>query len=857
MAYRFNPFTGTLDDVGSGGGGGGTPGGANTDVQFNDAGTFGGQSNFTFDKTTPSLTLGSMLFSAPPGGSAQVSTDGTATDFTFAPATVDGTLSSSLSLFSQIATEPWGAFLFQTWNNAPSVFVGLNLIVDDAASASASLLLNLNTGGFVSPVSQFSVSKIGNVIAVGSVTASDFIMAGSSLKTDTTTGHQGFLQAYDVNDAVYRTFATLTNGNTPTFDISAPAGGTLSGNFTTLQVGGTNVLTAVTAHNVLSATHGDTLTASVVRGDVIIGNSTPKWSRLAIGANGTVLSSNGTDVVWTAAGGTGTVTSVGLSLPAMFTVSGTPVTTAGTLTAVLATEVTKTFLAGPTSGADAAPTFRVLAVADVPTLNQDTTGSAAKWTTARLLAGNSVDGSAAVAFANKVIVQGTVDTGLSAAQFLGALGTGIVKNTTTTGVLSIAVSGDFPTLNQNTSGSAATLTTPRAINGVNFDGSAPITVTAAAGTLTGATLAANVLASSLTSVGTLAALTVTATITGSVSGNAATVTTNANLTGPITSSGNATSIAAQVGTGTTFAMSASPTFTGIVTAPSFSLAGNISAAAWTTSGIRLIGVAATLTDTTSSGTVATGYTDVLGGNTIAASSATTFTNYVTTYHKDPVQGTNVTFTNKWALGADSMRIGTSNQLTVSLTGVLTATSPVFTTPVLGTPTSGTLTNATGLPISTGVSGLGTGVATFLGTPSGTNFAAALTGVTFPTSGTIPTLGATQTFTASWVQKRTTTVASSATPAINTDTTDEFTITALAANITSFTTNLTGTPVNGQTLIVRILDNATARTLAWGASFIARGVALPTTTVLSKYLYVGFLWNSTTSTWDCVASSQEA
>jgi hypothetical protein len=67
--------------------------------------------------------------------------------------------------------------------------------------------------------------------------------------------------------------------------------------------------------------------------------------------------------------------------------------------------------------------------------------SASKWTTARTLAGNSVDGSANVAFVNKFIVQGTADAGLSAAQFLGALGTGLVKNTTTTGVLSIATAG--------------------------------------------------------------------------------------------------------------------------------------------------------------------------------------------------------------------------------------------------------------------------------------------------------------------------------------------------------------------------------------------------------------------------------
>ena len=59
----------------------------------------------------------------------------------------------------------------------------------------------------------------------------------------------------------------------------------------------------------------------------------------------------------------------------------------------------------------------------------------------------------------------------------------------------------FPTFNQNTTGSAATLTTSRNINGVAFNGSADITVTAAAGTLSGATLASGVTASSLTSFG--------------------------------------------------------------------------------------------------------------------------------------------------------------------------------------------------------------------------------------------------------------------------------------------------------------------------------------------------------------------
>ena len=56
----------------------------------------------------------------------------------------------------------------------------------------------------------------------------------------------------------------------------------------------------------------------------------------------------------------------------------------------------------------------------------------------------------------------------------------------------------------------------------------------------------------------------------------------------------------------------------------------------------------------------------------------------------------------------------------------TLTSPTLTTPALGTPSSGTLTSCTGLPISSGVSGLGTGIATFLATPSSANLISAIT-----------------------------------------------------------------------------------------------------------------------------------
>ena len=78
------------------------------------------------------------------------------------------------------------------------------------------------------------------------------------------------------------------------------------------------------------------------------------------------------------------------------------------------------------------------------------------------------------------------------------------------------------------------------------------------------------------------------------------------------------------------------------------------------------------------------------------------------------------------------------------------------------------------------------------------------------------------------------------------------VTAQAVAITSFTTNLSGTPVDGDLLMIKITDNGTAQTIAWGSSFEASTVALPTTTAVSTLLTVGFEWNPTTSEWRCIA-----
>lgn len=103
-----------------------------------------------------------------------------------------------------------------------------------------------------------------------------------------------------------------------------------------------------------------------------------------------------------------------------------------------------------------------------------------------------------------------------------------------------------------------------------------------------------------------------------------------------------------------------------------------------------------------------------------------------------------------------------------------------------------------------------------------------------------------------INPRVNTITSSATPTPAGDTTDEFTVTAQAAGATFAAP--TGTPVEGQKLMIRIKDNGSAQTLAWNAIYRAgTDVALPTTTVISKTMYLGFVYNATDSKWDLLAS----
>lgn len=100
--------------------------------------------------------------------------------------------------------------------------------------------------------------------------------------------------------------------------------------------------------------------------------------------SGSALFASGGGSLGGGGGGSGTVTSVGLALPNIFSVSGTPVTTSGTLTGALATQTANRIWAGPTTGSAAAPTFRALVAGDIPALPY----SSSTLTSAHLFVGN-------------------------------------------------------------------------------------------------------------------------------------------------------------------------------------------------------------------------------------------------------------------------------------------------------------------------------------------------------------------------------------------------------------------------------------------------------------------------------------
>lgn len=157
----------------------------------------------------------------------------------------------------------------------------------------------------------------------------------------------------------------------------------------------------------------------------------------------------------------------------------------------------------------------------------------------------------------------------------------------------------------------------------------------------------------------------------------------------------------------------------------------------------------------------------------------------------------------------------------------------------------------------GITAFDTGTSTALtagtieiGNASDTTLSRSSAGVLAVEGAVLPTISSTNTFTNKRVTKRVLNLGSSATPTINTDLYDIVNITGLTVDITSMTTNLSGTATDGQQLRINYTGTA-ARAITHGASFANGPVALPTTTVTTTRLSVLYEFDGTV--FRCMAS----
>lgn len=345
---------------------------------------------------------------------------------------------------------------------------------------------------------------------------------------------------------------------------------------------------------------------------------------------------------------------------------------------------------------------------------------------------------------------------LTSEQATGALASGILYNTTTTGVLSIAAAGtDYAAPNQTMYIGTTAVTINRA---------------SAALTLAGLTL-------TTPDIGTPSAGVLT-NCTGTASGLTAGTVTNATFT---------TALTVNTGTLTLTANSAN----------------------------------------TSVLTIGAGAVSVSGANT----------------------GDN-------AANSSSTYIGTTAVALNRSSGALTLAGITLTTPDIGTPSAGTLTNCTGLPVAgiTASTATALGVGSVeLGHASDTTLSRSAAGVLAVEGVVIPSISSTNTLTNKRITQRVTTTTDDATAVIDIDTCDVYQLSAIANN-TEFTT--TGTPTDGQKLIIRLKDAGVSKTLTW-TGFTAIGVTLPAATTAGKWHYIGATYNLAATAWHAIAVAEEA
>jgi hypothetical protein len=326
------------------------------------------------------------------GGLANVASSGSFTDLINVPTASAGTLGlikvgSGLTITAGVLSANAQPLVPATNASLGGVIVGTGLTVDGTG------LLSISSSFGVSSVSGQTGAVV--VSATGSGTASSVALVNDPGNTTGT---------IKLKDLVQGTGITLTGATT---SVTVAASLATSGAVgvvkpgTGLAVDGTGTLALQAA-------------SAGVLGGVQPG------AGIAIAPDGTIS---------TTGGGTGTVTSVALVMPSIFSVSGSPVTASGTLTASLAAQNPSLFFAGPVSGGATAPTFRAIVQNDLPLATTSTAGI--------IQVSNGLSVSAGALSANVRTVSGQIGAVvIQAANNNAATGTSLITdNGSTTGTI--------------------------------------------------------------------------------------------------------------------------------------------------------------------------------------------------------------------------------------------------------------------------------------------------------------------------------------------------------------------------------------------------------------------------------------
>lgn len=258
----------------------------------------------------------------------------------------------------------------------------------------------------------------GAVTSVGLALPAEFVVTGSPVTT------AGTLTGSWANETANRVFAGPTTGSpaVPAFrtlvaaDLpiatSSDFGAVKPDNVTiTITAGVLTALGSVAGANP-TATAGPTaingVATTYMRSDaapaVQLGTSSQKG---LVQVDGTTITASSGVI---SAVHNGTVTSVALTMPSIFSVASSPITTSGTLAVTLVTETANTVFSGPVSGGAAVPTFRALVAADIPSLPYVST----TLTSAHILVGNVSNVATSVAVSGDVSLLNTGEIDLVA-----------------------------------------------------------------------------------------------------------------------------------------------------------------------------------------------------------------------------------------------------------------------------------------------------------------------------------------------------------------------------------------------------------------------------------------------------------